>query len=565
MVKQITRSNSENAGNSNGTQEDQELFSFSGTEPLQIEKQAPCQAGCPSGVNIRGWLQTIAQRAKTGLSLDQAYRSAWEQIVVCNPLPATTGRICPHPCEANCNRSEKEAAVSINAMERFIGDWALHNKLPLPKFDPGPYPESIGVIGAGPAGLSFAYQMAGRGYDVIIYEKSPKPGGMLRYGVPEYRLPTEVLDWEIERILDVGVHLQLNTSVGNESTLEQLRSAHDFLFMGIGAHKSKTMEIQGEDGVGVWSGIEYLNQVNSGISVTLGKKVVVVGGGNTAVDAARVARRQGAEVTLLYRRTRVEMPAIESEIEDALAEQVTIQYLVSPVKVKRIWGAVDAVVVQEMILGDADDTGRRRPIPKPGSEREIPADSIIVAISQEPDWDNLLRDNQSISVADSSATGDGKVADDIWIGGDVRGMGIATLAISQGRKAAEEIHSQLRNLDALKNEDPVLITPDKVHAEFYESRAALTAPRRPIGEWLELPNSEVERTITEDQFLAETTRCFSCGLCFGCETCWMYCNASTFEHSQTVQLGNYFIPSLEICEGCGKCLDLCPCGYLSVS
>jgi NADPH-dependent glutamate synthase beta subunit-like oxidoreductase len=251
MVNQYTDSKSENADNSIEAQEDQELFSFSGTEPLQVEKQAPCQAGCPSGVNIRGWLQTIAQREKTGLSLDQAYRAAWEQIVVCNPLPATTGRICPHPCEDNCNRSEKEGAVSINALERFIGDWALQNELPLPIFDPGPYPESIGVIGAGPAGLSFAYQMAGRGYDVKIYEKSPKPGGMLRYGVPEYRLPTKVLDREIERIVNVGVHLQLNTSIGDASTLEQLRSAHDFLFMGIGAHKSKSMGIQGEDGVGV--------------------------------------------------------------------------------------------------------------------------------------------------------------------------------------------------------------------------------------------------------------------------------------------------------------------------
>jgi Pyruvate/2-oxoacid:ferredoxin oxidoreductase delta subunit len=298
--------------------------------------------------------------------------------------------------------------------------------------------------------------------------------------------------------------------------------------------------------------------------VTLGKNVVVVGGGNTAIDAARVARRQGGEVTLLYRRTRAEMPAIESEIEDALAEQVTIQYLVSPVKVKRIWGAVDAVIVQEMTLGDADDSGRRRPIPKLGSEKEIPADSIIVAISQEPDWENLLRSNQDISPVDSSAIEDGKVADDIWIGGDVRGMGIATLAISQGRKAAEEIHGQLRNLGSSSNEEPVMITPDKVHGEFYETREALSAPRKPISEWLQHPNSEVEHTITEEQFLAETTRCFSCGLCFGCQTCWMYCNASTFEHSQAVQLGNYFIPTLEICEGCGKCLDLCPCGYLSV-
>jgi Pyruvate/2-oxoacid:ferredoxin oxidoreductase delta subunit len=324
------------------------------------------------------------------------------------------------------------------------------------------------------------------------------------------------------------------------------------------------MGIQGEAGVGVWSGIEYLNQVNSGISVTLGKNVVVVGGGNTAIDAARVARRQGCEVTLLYRRTRLEMPAIETEIEDALAEQVTIHYLVSPVKVKRVWGAVDAVIVQEMTLGDPDDTGRRRPIPIQGSEKEIQADSVIVAISQEPDWENLLRSNQEISPVDSSASVAGKVADDIWIGGDIRGMGIATLAISQGRKAAEEIHGQLRNLDDSNNEEPVIITPDKVHAEFYETRAALTAPRKPISEWLEQPNSEVERTITEEQFLAETTRCFSCGLCFGCQTCWMYCNASTFEHSQAVQLGNYFIPTLEICEGCGKCLDLCPCGYLSV-
>jgi len=532
------------------------------TQPLQAEKLAPCHANCPSGVNIRGWIGLISQHDKLGLSLHEAYTQAFQQIAGNNPMLATTGRICPHPCQDNCNRSDKDGAVPINAMERFLGDWALEQKLSLPILGSEEYAETIGVIGSGPSGLSFAYQMARRGYAVTIYEQFAKPGGMLRYGIPAYRLPEVILDGEIQRILDVGVQLQLDTVIGRDFDIKELQSRHDILYLGIGAQKALQMGIPGEDGASVWSGTDYLNHINKGEDVDIGTRVVVVGGGNTAIDAARAARRQGADVTILYRRTRGEMPAIESEIEDALNEDVWIEYLASPVEIIRKEAALQSVLVQRMELGEEDESGRRRPLPLAGSEYEMSVDAVIVAISQEPAWQELGGIESKTNWQQLEDTG--RVEDDLWAGGDVRGLGIATLAISQGRAAAENLHAELRNLEPPEGSEQEPITSEIVNKDLFADRQAGNLPRRPIEEWLTKPDQEIDQTLGEEQFLAETSRCFSCGLCFGCEHCWMYCNAVAFTKVDHAKQGSYFVASLEACEGCGKCLEVCPSGFLSI-
>ncbi len=529
--------------------------------PQQSEKLPPCCAGCATGADVRGWIAVIAQREKLGLFEPEAYAQAWCMVTAMNPFPATLGRICPHPCEVNCTRREKDGAVAINALERFLGDWALKQQLPLPRLEEGGKPESIGVIGAGPAGLSFAYQMARRSYRVTIYEKEEKPGGMLYYGIPQYRLPEKVLEAEIRRILDLGVELKLNTAIGKDIPVQLLRERHDVLFLGIGAGHGRKLGITGEEGADVWTGVEYLAHLNRGEPCEMGMDVVVVGGGNTAVDAARAARRRGARVTMLYRRTRKEMPAIESEVDDAVAEGVSIDYLAAPVEIKRNGGKVRALVAQRMELGEPDSSGRCRPVPIPGSEYEMPADSVIAAVSQEPDWDDLSElDPGTVWV---EVAGNGKLEGGLWAGGDALGLGIAGLAIAQGRQAAEAVHAQLRGLEQPRASQPPAVADGTVKADYHPERKPAAPRQRPVDERLAQPEAEVHETISREEFLEEVSRCFSCGLCYGCEYCFMYCNAGAFARLERVGPGTYYALSLDYCEGCGKCIDLCPSGFLT--
>jgi len=532
--------------------------------PQQLEKLPPCRAGCPSGADIRGWIATIAQRRKAGLSDEEAFSRAWTQIVEVNPLPATLGRVCPHPCQTDCNRHGKDGGVSISAMERFLGDWALEHDLALPRLEDDEKPESIGVIGAGPAGLSFAYQMARRGYPVTVYEKRGEPGGMLRYGIPRYRLPKRVLGAEIRRIENLGVEIRLGSPVGGGLELEELRSEHRVVFLGIGAQCGRRLGIPGEDGSGVVSGTDFLNRVNSGERVDLGPRVVVVGGGNTAVDAARAARRGGARVTILYRRTRQEMPAIADEIEDGIREGIALELLAAPVRVERDKGGrVRALVARRMRLGEPDASGRRSPVPIEDSDFEIEADSVIPAISQMPEWEGLeaIRpEDPWLRVGD-----DGLLGDSVWAGGDVLGLGIVTLAIAQARHAAETVHADLRGLPRPDAAPREVVGQGPVKLDFYHPAPPVEPSRRPVEEWLSWPDDEIEGTISEAQMLEEAARCLSCGQCFGCEQCWMYCPPVGYTRLEEVRPGAYFVLSLDACEGCGKCIEVCPCGFLSAS
>jgi len=530
------------------------------TRAQQIEKTPPCQAQCPNSGDIRGWLGIIAQHEKLGLTLEQAYDQAWERLANLNPFPAAIGRICPHPCESLCSRDGKDGAVSINAMERFLGDWGISRGLALPKIEEEGCCESIGVIGSGPASLSFAYQMARRGYPVTIYEKHERPGGMLRYAIPDYRLPREVLDAEIQRILDLDVSIVPGVEAGEELKLEELRAKHRLLFLGMGAQGARKLGVEGEDGPGVIPGIEYLGSRKQGARADLGQRVIVVGGGNTAMDAARSARRDGAEVTILYRRGREEMPAEAQEIEDALTEGVRIEFLAAPTRILRDDDGVLGVEVQRMRLGKAGADGRANPEPIPGDLYRIDADAVLVAVSQEPSWHGLGGVAEEHKWLHTEA--DGRLARDIWAGGDDRGPSIASRAIAQGRLAAEAAHAQLRGLVPPKPDPRPALNPASVKADYYEPSEREARHRRPRERWLTEPEAEIDETITSEEACREAARCMSCGLCFGCQQCFMYCNALGFTRFEEVTPGHYYAFALEACEGCGKCIELCPCGYM---
>jgi NADPH-dependent glutamate synthase beta subunit-like oxidoreductase len=547
--------------------------------PQAVEKLPPCTGHCPSGNDVRGWLTTIAQREKMGMSLEEACDAAWYVEVETNPFPSVMGRICPHPCETECNRKEKDGAVAINSVERFIGDWAIERKLSLKPLDNdngngGPREDKVAVVGAGPSGLSCAYQLARRGYKVTVFEAFDKPGGMLRYGIPEYRLPRAILDAEIQRILDMGVELRCGATIGGEATLEDLKRDYAAVFVGIGAHKGKTMGLPGEEGPGVFTGTEFLNKANSGETLDLGSKVVIVGGGDTAIDAARVSlrlssdaasmsRRMGAEVTILYRRTRAEMPAIEREIEEALEEGIKIEFLAAPARIERNDGKIHKLSVQRMELGEPDESGRRRPLPIDGDVYEMEADAVIMAVSQAPDWSTLggIETKGSwLEVDDWGRTG----IEGVWSGGDTLALGLATISIGQGRKAAECIHAELRGEEPRAGAARSPIGPDRIKLDYYDEKPR--AERRILSaeERLAKPRDEVDLGITQEAALEEATRCFSCGNCFGCEACWMYCQSNVFKKVPAPVQGHYYKIDLSTCDGCKKCGPECPCGYLEL-
>ncbi len=526
--------------------------------PRYVAKAPPCSGGCPSGTDIRGVMVTLAQAEAYGRTNDQAYEAAWRMITERNPFPATCGRVCPHPCEDACNRQAKDGSVSVNAVERSIGDFGIQNKLALSKLTEERFPEKVAVVGAGPAGLSCAYQLARRGYSVTVFEAFGQAGGMLRYGIPEYRLPRGVLDGEIQRILDLGVELKCGFIVGKDASLEQLRSEYQAIFVGIGAHKGLKLRVSGDDASNVFTGTEFLNKANSGETVQIGNKVIVIGGGDTAIDAARVSKRLGADVTILYRRTRAEMPAIKPEIEGALEEGVKIEFLAAPVEILRNNGTAVGARCIRMELGEPDKSGRPRPVPKPGSEFDVPATAIIAAISQEPDFagfDGLREGKDWIKTDTWGTTG----IEGMYAGGDDVELGLVTIAIAQGRFAADAIDARFRGR-ALQTPPPLpCITSDKMKLDWYKpaerhERRHTSLDQRDLA-------TEIESGLSPEEAIEEAKRCMSCGMCMDCETCWMYCTNSCFVR---LPKGEHYKVKLEVCNGCKKCADACPCGYIEM-
>jgi formate dehydrogenase major subunit len=345
--------------------------------------------------------------------------------------------------------------------------------------------------------------------------------------------------------------------------MEELRDRHAMLFLGLGAQAAMRLGIPGERGPGVISGIHYLQRRKQHAAPQLGKQVLVIGGGNTALDAARSARRDGASVTLLYRRSQAEMPAAEQEIKDALEEGVEFRFLVTPIEIMRGADerAIEKVRLQSMRLGDADEQGRRRPAPVAGRTQEIAADTVIVAVSQAPDWDGL--DPVAHAQKWLHTAADGKLDEQIWAGGDDRGPGIASKAIAQGRLAAESAHAELRgeSQSAMPGERKP-VQSEVVKTDFYRQQERTEIHRRPPDEWLTNPEKEIDQTISYEEASQEAARCLSCGLCFDCQQCFMFCNGAAFTRIETTAPGKYFAMALEACEGCGQCIDVCPCGYL---
>jgi NADPH-dependent glutamate synthase beta subunit-like oxidoreductase/Pyruvate/2-oxoacid:ferredoxin oxidoreductase delta subunit len=512
--------------------------------PSYISLRAPCSKACPIEQDISFYLTALA---------DGKPEEAWKKILESNPFPSVCGRVCHHPCESDCNRKDYDEALAINALERYLGDWGMKGGgLDGQKIEKKQ--EQVAVIGSGPAGLSCAYFLARKGYRVKVLEAMKEPGGMLRYGIPQYRLPTGILKKEIERIRSLGVEIQTGKGLGSDFGLEELKP-YSAVFLAIGTQSEQKPKIPGDGLNGVWHGLRFLKEVNSGNRIPLGKKVVVVGGGNTAIDSARVAWRLGSKVTVLYRRAKEDMPAIPDEVEEARREGVEFIFQAAPVGIPGK-GKVQGVDCLKTKPGKPDASGRRSPVLIQGSGFSLKADSVILALGERADLSSLPA---------GMKTENGLIAVDSWgrtslpgffAGGDAAtGAGYVSQAIASGKRAALAIEGYLRGKSGNPEEDRrEVVKFDKINLDYFPPLSRVKGSSLAVkdrGRGLK----EVHGGLLAVRAKKEAERCFSCGNCIQCNVCLMVCPdvAVSFLAEERKYLIDY-----DHCKGCGICAVECP-------
>jgi NADPH-dependent glutamate synthase beta subunit-like oxidoreductase len=505
--------------------------------PVYVDLLPPCNAGCPAGENIQAWLS----HAKSG-----RHEQAWRQLVADNPLPAIHGRVCYHPCESVCNRADLDSAVSIHSVERFLGDLALEQGW---LFDPPPVRSGkrVLVVGAGPCGLSAAYHLRRLGHDVEIRDSGAETGGMMRYGIPAYRLPRDVLTGELDRIAAMGVQVTCGHKV-EDLVAEREEGGFDALFVAVGAHLSKRVDIPARDAGRIVDAVSFLRSVASGEKPVIGRRVAVYGGGNTAMDAARVARRMGAdEALIVYRRTREQMPAHLDEAEDAEREGVRIHWL-------RTITAFDGPEL-EVELMELDESGYPQPT---GRFETLAADTVILALGQESDTAFLrhvpgveFERDGTVQVSTSLETG----SPGLFAGGDmVPSDQTETVGVGHGKKAARNIDAWLRTAAAVSAPKHELASFDKLHLWYFGDTPRRQQPELRVEERV-ADFAEVVGGLSAEEAVYEAGRCLSCGNCFECDGCMGAC-----PEDAVIKLGegHRYRFDYDRCTGCGICFEQCP-------
>ena len=495
-----------------------------------IEKRAsPCKSACPAHIPVQGYVALIAQGK---------YKEALERVRQAGvPFVGTLGRVCYHPCEAVCKRAGRDEPVSICALKRFIYDAAASEDIPQPTTVQ--WEERVAVVGAGPAGLTAAYELVRRGYRVTVFDALPVAGGMLAIGIPAYRLPRDVLKHEIDYICALGAEVRLNTPVGRDGgpSLEDLRREYNAVFLAIGAQGSSRMNVPGEDLPGVLYAVPFLQHLNLGHTVQAGRRVAVIGGGNSAIDAARCTLRLGAQVQLLYRRSRIEMPAASYEVAAAEAEGVELNFLVAPSRVLEKDGQVAGIECIRMQLGEPDASGRRRPVPIPGSEFTLEVDTIIAAIGQSVESEGLdVKSNRGNLVVDPETLETSLPG--VFAGGDaVLGPASVVEAVGAGIQAAESIHRYLRRIDLRQGRvlswprpEEILVKPSVEARPAARQRMPELVPTERIAGF-----QEIEQGLTEEQAVAEAQRCLECAVCSECLQCVSACQRGSIHHDEQSQ------------------------------
>ncbi len=510
--------------------------------PSYIDRMPPCNAACPAGENIQAWL-FAAEEGR--------YEDAWRLLMDDNPFPAIHGRVCYHPCETSCNRGDLDEAVSIHAIERFLGDQAVKEGW---KIEPDPPTgKKVLIVGAGPSGLSAAYHLSRLGHDVTVYEAGPMIGGMMRYGIPKYRLPRDVVDAEVARLLEMGVIFKCDTRVEDLEAVVR-EGKFDATFLAIGAHLSKRIGIPGQDAGRIMDAISFLSAVESEDAPKIGRRVAVYGGGNTAIDAARTAARLGAqEAVIIYRRDQEHMPAHESELAEALEEGVTVRWLRSIARMDDT-----SFTVEEIEL---DDQGRPQPT---GRFETIEADTLILALGQDVDTGFLRRvrgivisDDGVIQVDETMMTGH----PGMFAGGDmVPAERTVTVATGHGKKAARNINAYLKGVPYHQRPKHPLATFEHLNTWYYTDADQSKQPVLDLAR-RKASFGETLGGLDENTALLEARRCLSCGNCFECDNCYGVCPDNAVIKLGT---GRRYVFNLDYCKGCGICVEECPCGAIEM-
>ncbi len=625
----------------------QKIFQASKTYkcPTYIQSTPPCQGSCPAGEDIRGYLAIVRGTEKPPVGADgkpvmpwQEY--AWRRLTEANPFPSVMGRVCPAPCESGCNRNEVEDHVGINSVEHFLGEYAIANNLKFVKPPVAPSGKSVAILGGGPAGLSCAYQLALKGHDVTIFDEHEFLGGMMRYGIPGFRTPRDVLDAEIQRILDVGVKTRMKTRVGTDIPLEQIRKEFDAVFLGMGAQAGRALPIADSDAPNVVTATAFLKAFNDGRLQHVGKRVVVVGGGDTSIDVATVARRlghikhakptdaeaaiaghlahdvatisakEGAEVTLTSVFNIDKMQANKHEIEQALAEGINIHGSLMPVGIVRdANGRATALRVQKC---EAKIAGGKLDIkPIEGSEYDIEADLIVSAIGQAVDFTGLEEFNNGKGAVSTDRNYIVSGQQGVFAGGDIIRPHLLTTAIGHGSIAADGIHNYLlgrdlekrpkidahqfdlirkmaeKGLDPKEAHEPMrgtyssniavhnfddrsdryIIPHDKLFLGHFSYVARNVRDVITLDKDSALDNFQDRLGVLDEKLaVAEAKRCMSCGMCFECDNCVVYCPQTAVYRVKKGEstTGRYVATDYNKCIGCHICADVCPTGYIQM-
>ncbi|MEI2814732.1 MAG: NAD(P)-binding protein [Burkholderiaceae bacterium] len=613
--------------------------------PTYIQSAPPCQGSCPAGEDIRGYLNIVRGIEKPPVGSDGKPSMSWQEyafrrLTEANPFPSVMGRVCPAPCESGCNRNQVEDFVGINSVEHFLGDYAIQNKIAYKKSEASSG-KKVAVIGGGPAGMSAAYQLALKGHSVTIFDERAELGGMMRYGIPGFRTPRDVLDAEIQRILDLGVEARMNCRIGTDITMTQIRADYDAVFLGLGAQAGRALAVEGADAPNVVTATSFLKAFNDGRLRHVGKRVVVVGGGDTSIDVATVARRlghidkinesdrpefaiaghvahdvasasarQGAEVTLTTIFAIDKMQASKHEVEHALSEGISIRGGMVPLSIVR--GADGRATALRVIQCEAKIVGGRLDIKNiEGTEEDIPADLIVSAIGQAVDFTGLEEFNNGKGAINSDKNYQVQGQEGIFVGGDVVRPHLLTTAIGHGAIAADgidrflqgealekrpkidvhsfdltrkmvekgltfsEVHEPIRGTDkstaAIHNFDNRSDRYVISHKElFFGHFPSINRNVRNVTNLtaVEALNNFEERLhpLLEAQAVAEAKRCMSCGQCFECDNCVVYCpQTAVFKVPKAKSTtGRYVDTNYAKCIGCHICADVCPTGYIQM-
>jgi 2-oxoacid:acceptor oxidoreductase delta subunit (pyruvate/2-ketoisovalerate family) len=548
-------------------------------KPLYEDKMPACQNGCPCGNDIEGWIKLV-QKGE--------YEKAYWHLKREEPFPAILGRVCFKFCETVCNRNPLDQAVGINELERFVGD-QVSLKTPHPAL-PAYHGKTLAIVGSGPAGMSAAYYARLLGFKVTIFEKHKEPGGILRMGIPHYRLSKEVVKAEFQGLKNMGIEIRTKTEIGPKIMLTQLQKEYDYLFLATGVHGSLKLGVAGEESPRVLSGLEMLKRVAFGEKSGLGKKVAVIGGGNTAIDAARTALRLGAKVTVVYRRTETEMPAHAEEMAEAREEGVEFRFLAAPEKiVLKKNGSISKLVCCEMKLGRADESGRRRPIKKPGAFFNLNVDTILTAIGETTQLEyceDLVELGQGVVVVDDTLKAKVQAGSNpkAYAGGDIIDTPHTVVhAVAAGKKAAIAMDCDRTGKNASRvfteitvGQGPALsfsrymgwppVNPvqqnikevvDSTHVVYdYFQKAAPATREAEAAQIRKKHLNAYRRTFKRAPALEEAGRCLHCGRCTECDNCLIFCPDMSVLVRNRGEFGYAF--DYDYCKGCGVCFTECP-------